>query len=100
MITKSLEVQLGEARATMETMIAQGFGIETRQLQERRITALKNKIQRQAADNASVAASAGNLARELNINVWDLVKTMAKGSGPATRLSTRERAILRTVYGH
>lgn len=97
--TPSPETQLGEARATMQMMIRQGFGLEMRERQERRINALKTKIQRAAADNASVAASADNLARELNISVLDLVKTLAKGAGPGTRLSSREAAILRTVYG-
>lgn len=97
--TPSLETQLGQARETMAYMIRQGFGLEMRERQERAINRLKNKIARQTAENASVAASADSLARELNISVLDLCKTLAKGAGPATRLSTRERAVLRTVYG-
>lgn len=98
-MTPSLETQLGQARTLLQNLIAQGLGGgEDHARLERRINALKVKIQRQTAENASVAASAGNLARELNINVLDLCRTLGKAAGPATRLSRREAAVLRTVY--
>jgi light-regulated signal transduction histidine kinase (bacteriophytochrome) len=98
-MAKSLETQLGEAREIMARMIAMGIDAQDRARMERRINALKAKIQRATADNASVAASADSLARELNVSVLDLCRALGKGAGPATRLSSRETAILRTVHG-
>lgn len=99
--TPSLEAQLTEARTLLQNLINQGLGGGADHARlERRINALKTRIMRQTAENASVAASAGSLARELNISVLDLCRTLAKGAGPATRLSQRERAVLRAVYGN
>jgi uncharacterized coiled-coil protein SlyX len=97
--TAQIIAELAAARETMQYMISQGFGLETRALQERRINALKNQLAKAQAAQAQVSSTVFALASELNISVWDLVKTLAKGSGPATRLSARERAVLRTVYG-
>jgi hypothetical protein len=94
-----IAAQLTQAREKLAQAIRMGIDPQDRARLERRVNTLKNKMMRATAENASVAASAAGLARELNISVLDLVRTLAKGYGPNTRLSKREAAVLRTVYG-
>jgi hypothetical protein len=97
--TAQIIAELAAARETMQHMISQGFGLETRALQERRINALKNQLMKAQAAQAQASTTVFALASELNIRVWDLLRNLPLGYGQATRLSAQERKALRTAYG-
>lgn len=97
--TADLIAELAQAREVMQTMISQGFGLETRQLQERRINRLKSALARAQAADVQAASTVFALAKELDVHLADLLRNLPRGYGQATRLSSLERAALRTAYG-
>ncbi len=93
-----LITELAAARETMQYMIRQGFGMETRALQERRINALKAKLAKAQAAQVQDTTTVFALASELMMDAADLLRQMPRGYGRFTRLSAQERQALRTAY--
>lgn len=86
---------LTAARETMEVLINRQAPSRMLAAQERLVNALRKALT--AAQQAT--ATVGALASELGMEASELLGNLPTGYGQATRLSDRERAALRTVYG-
>jgi hypothetical protein len=96
--TAQIIAELTAAREIMQHMISQGFGVETRELQERRINRLKTQLQKAQAAQVRDTTTVFALASELMMDAADLLRQMPRGYGRFTRLSIQERQALRTAY--
>jgi len=91
-----LIAELAAARDTMQVLIKTSTPGTERAAQEALINRLRRQITKANADHRTVAA----LANELGCRVWELVTVYAFGGpvGPTTRLSDRERDMVRTAW--
>ncbi len=98
-VTAPIVAELEAARGVMQTMISQGFSLQTRQLQERRINRLKSALAKAQGAERRAATTVAFAAVELGLNVADLLRNLPRGYGQATRLSALELTVLRNAYG-